>query len=59
MTYEYECKACGHEWEAEQKITEPPLLECPKCKAAEAKRVIGSAPGVLFVGRGWFKSGGY
>lgn len=59
MTYEYECRACGHQWEAEQKISEPAQTECPQCKKPEAKRLISAAPGVLLLGQGWFKTGGY
>ncbi|HET8701909.1 MAG TPA: zinc ribbon domain-containing protein, partial [Nitrococcus sp.] len=33
--YEYMCKACGHELEALQAISEAPLQECPKCGQAE------------------------
>jgi putative FmdB family regulatory protein len=39
MTYEYVCTACGHEWEAEQKISEPKLKRCPQCKRLKAKRL--------------------
>jgi len=59
MTYDYQCQACGHEWEAEQRITEEPLRDCPKCKAPKAKRLISAAPGHILLGEGWFKTGGY
>ena len=59
MTYEYRCAACGHQWEAEQKITDPALTQCPKCQAEAAKRQISAAAPVLFQGKGWFKTGGY
>ena len=58
MTYEYECTACKHTWEAEQKITAKPLRTCPECKKATAKRLISKSAFVLN-GEGWFKSGGY
>ena len=29
--YEYRCSACGQEHEVLQKVTEPPLTECPSC----------------------------
>ncbi len=58
MTYEYECTACGHQWEAEQRITEAPLRECPRCRAEAARRLISQGNFVLH-GPGWFKSGGY
>jgi len=58
MTYEYKCDACAHEFEAEQSITEPPLVTCPRCKQDALKRLISSGVFVLN-GRGWFKTGGY
>ena len=59
--YEYQCAACGHELEKLQKISDPPLTECPACgKATLQKRV--SAAGFRLKGGGWyetdFKSGG-
>lgn len=57
-TYEYACEACKHLFEAEQSIKEPPIAECPKCKAAAVKRLISSGAFVL-QGRGWFNTGGY
>lgn len=59
MTYEYECKVCGHSWEQEQKITDPPEVECPDCHRPEAKRLVSGGVGFRLVGDGWFKSGGY
>jgi len=29
--YEYRCSSCGKEVEALQKLSEPPLVECPAC----------------------------
>lgn len=59
MTYDYQCQECGHEWEAEQRITEDPLQECPRCKQPKAKRLISGTPGHILKGDGWFKTGGY
>jgi putative FmdB family regulatory protein len=59
MTYEYRCIACGYKWEAEQKITEEPLKECPECKKETAKRLVSGGQGFQLKGSGWFKSGGY
>ena len=42
-TYEYLCKACDHEFEREQRISDPPVKTCPKCKAKQVKRLL-SAP---------------
>jgi putative FmdB family regulatory protein len=58
VTYEYQCTACHHEWEAEQKITAKPITDCPKCKQGAAKRLISKSAFILH-GEGRFKSGGY
>ncbi len=54
MTYEYICTACGHGWEAEQKISEAPLTECPKCAAQTAKRQVSGGAGFILKGSGWY-----
>lgn len=59
MTYEYQCDSCKHMWEAEQKITEPALAECPQCHAQAAKRLVSGGLGFSLRGEGWFKTGGY
>ena len=51
--YEYRCSACGHELEALQKLSEPPLVDCPACHAdALVKKV--SAAGFQLKGSGWY-----
>ena len=30
-TYEYECGACGHQFEKYQSMTEKPVKKCPEC----------------------------
>jgi putative FmdB family regulatory protein len=51
--YEYRCSVCGHELEALQKFSDPPLTDCPACrKAALVKRV--SAAGFQLKGSGWY-----
>jgi putative FmdB family regulatory protein len=59
--YEYQCKACGHELEAIQKISEEPLKFCPECGQPELNKLV-SAAGFRLKGGGWyetdFKSGG-
>ena len=51
--YEYACEKCGHEFEAEQRITEAPLKTCPRCKARKVKRLISQTSFVL-KGGGWY-----
>jgi putative FmdB family regulatory protein len=51
--YEYACSKCGHEFEAEQRITEAPLKTCPRCRARKLKRLISQTSFVL-KGSGWY-----
>jgi putative FmdB family regulatory protein len=51
--YEYACGKCGHELEAEQRITDPPLKLCPRCRARRLKRLISQTSFVL-KGGGWY-----
>ena len=55
-TYEYECQACGHLFEALQTMTEPKLTKCPKCKKQKLARLIGSGSGVIFKGSGFYET---
>ena len=59
MIYEYECDACGAEWEVDQKITDPRLEKCPHCEAPEPRRLISGGTGFVLKGKGWFEKGGY
>ena len=51
--YEYACDKCGHEFEAEQRITDDPIKVCPVCKARKVKRLISQTSFVL-KGGGWY-----
>lgn len=53
-TYEYECQACKHRFEAFQSITEGALRRCPECKKLKLKRLIGTGAGFLFKGSGFY-----
>jgi len=55
-TYEYACEACENTWEFEQRITEAPLRDCPKCGAPKARRLISGSRFVL-KGGGWYADG--
>lgn len=57
MTYEYLCQACGHEWEAEQAISEAPLKRCPACSKHKAKRQVSGGGGFILKGGGWYADG--
>jgi putative FmdB family regulatory protein len=51
--YEYECGECGHRLEALQKLSEPPLTECPECRQAALTKLISPAAFHL-KGSGWY-----
>ena len=53
--YEYQCKACAHELEVIQKITEEPLKFCPECGKPEMVKLI-SAAGFRLKGGGWYET---
>jgi putative FmdB family regulatory protein len=59
--YEYRCSACGQLHEVLQKVTEPPLTECPSCGKAGMQKLL-TAAGFQLKGSGWyatdFKGGG-
>jgi putative FmdB family regulatory protein len=53
--YEYQCKSCGHELEAMQKISDDPLKECPACGDLALTKLI-SAAGFRLKGGGWYET---
>ncbi|MEW6647395.1 MAG: zinc ribbon domain-containing protein [Pseudomonadota bacterium] len=53
--YEYACKACGHQMEAMQKMSDAPLSECPACGKPELEKLI-SAAGFRLKGGGWYET---
>lgn len=55
-TYDYECTACAHAFEALQTMTEPRLTKCPKCGKKKLARHIGSGSGVIFKGSGFYET---
>lgn len=55
--YDYECTACKHTWDQEQRITEAPIEKCPQCDEPRARRLISSSIGFQLQGRGWAKDG--
>ena len=52
-TYEYICEKCEHEFEREQRITDPPLKTCPECRSRKLKKLISRTSFVL-KGSGWY-----
>ena len=53
--YEYKCDACGYQYEVIQKISDSPLLECPKCAQAKLRKLV-SAAGFRLSGSGWYET---
>lgn len=55
-TYEYECDACGHEFEEFQSMSDEPLVKCPKCGKKKLRRLFGTGAAVLFKGSGFYET---
>ena len=53
--YEYQCKSCGHQMEAIQKMSDDPLVDCPECEKPELQKKI-SAAGFRLKGSGWYET---
>lgn len=51
--YEYQCQACGHEFEKLQKMSDAVLKDCPSCSKPELKKMI-SAAAFRLKGNGWY-----
>jgi putative FmdB family regulatory protein len=52
-TYEYQCRSCGHRFDAVQKITAPARTRCPHCRK-KVDRLISAGAGFLFKGSGFY-----
>ncbi|MFC5907617.1 FmdB family zinc ribbon protein [Streptacidiphilus monticola] len=53
-TYQYQCTACGHGFEAVQKFSDAALTTCPECEGALRK--VFSAAAVVFKGSGFYRT---
>ncbi|MDZ7840502.1 MAG: FmdB family zinc ribbon protein [Gammaproteobacteria bacterium] len=53
--YPYVCTACGHEFDALQKISDDPLTECPECGEATLRKRL-AAPAFQLKGTGWYET---
>ena len=53
--YEYQCQACGHSFDALQKISEGVLRKCPECGKLKLKKMV-SAPNFHLKGSGWYQT---
>ena len=55
-TYEYECDACGHAFEELQRMSDPVIRKCPKCRKLKVRRLISGGAGVIFKGSGFYET---
>ena len=55
-TYDYQCEACGHEFELFQSMSASVKRKCPECSKLKLKRLIGTGSGVLFKGSGFYET---
>lgn len=51
--YAYRCAACGHAKDVLQKISDPPLVDCPACGAPRLEKQL-TAAGFQLKGSGWY-----
>ena len=55
-TYDYRCKACGHEFELFQSMSAKPERTCPRCGKKALERLIGTGAALLFKGSGFYQT---
>jgi putative FmdB family regulatory protein len=53
-TYDYECDACDHQFDAFQAMSDDPLKKCPKCGKKKLRRLFGAGAGLIFKGSGFY-----
>ncbi|MFP4211253.1 MAG: FmdB family zinc ribbon protein [Alkalispirochaeta sp.] len=53
-TYDYQCDACGHQFEAFQSMKDDALRVCPSCNESALRRLISGGTGVIFKGSGFY-----
>ena len=52
--YSYECKGCGHAFDARQSMSDDALTTCPEC-GGQLRKKYGAA-GVAFKGSGFYST---
>lgn len=50
--YTYECEDCGVRFDARQKFSDEPIVECPECGGHMHR--VPQAVGIVFKGSGWY-----
>ena len=53
--YGYICKSCEHTFDALQKMSDDPLVECPDCGEPALQKTL-SAPKFRLKGSGWYET---
>lgn len=53
--YAYACRACGHQFDRLQKLSDPDPQVCPVCEKAEVARQV-TAPSFRLAGSGWYET---
>ena len=51
--YAYRCGSCGHAKDVLQKLSDPPLTQCPSCGAMSFSKQL-TAAGFQLKGSGWY-----
>jgi putative FmdB family regulatory protein len=51
--YEYECEACGNRFELIQRLSDEPIVICPKCGEPKVHKLM-SSPAIQFKGSGFY-----
>ncbi len=52
--YGYRCQSCQHEFETQQRMSDPPQAACPDCGGAGTRLFYPT--GILFKGSGFYKT---
>jgi putative FmdB family regulatory protein len=47
--YDYKCDGCGHRFERNQRMADPPITVCPECNAEKVRKVLTTG-GVMIGG---------
>ena len=53
--YGYICKSCEHTFDALQKMSDDPLVDCPDCGESSLQKAL-SAPKFRLKGSGWYET---
>lgn len=53
--YGYQCKSCEHTFDALQKMSDDPLVDCPDCGDSSLQKLL-SAPKFRLKGKGWYET---